>query len=315
MDALGLDLVRDELLDLTLYQRLHETAAEGELKRTLGELIPVETRHLAFWKEFFKIPEAELDFPRRIKLRALILAAKLLGPVAIQMTLEAIESYGIRKYLDVWRLYKDDPLGKAVYGILKDEFEHEDDIVARSSTGKIAPDDIKGIFLGLNDGLVEILGAVSGFFASLQEPRLVLMASSSVAVAGALSMAASAYLGASSEREVRKIEEGRDEFLKRKRHSGSGGVRPGRTAWLVGCSYFVGAWVPVLPVVLGARGLGWPLAAAGAVICGVSLVLAFLSGMKVRRRVLMNLVISSTAVAVTYTIGTISKNLWGIPLP
>src|SRR5581483_7836480 len=156
MDALGLDLVRDELLDLTLYQRLHETA-DGELKRTLGELIPVETRHLAFWKEFFKIPEAELDLPRRIKLRALILSAKLLGPVAIQMTLEAIESYGIRKYLDVWRIYKDDPLGKAVYGILKDEFEHEDEIVARSSTGKLNPDDIKGIFLGLNDGLVEIL--------------------------------------------------------------------------------------------------------------------------------------------------------------
>ncbi|MBI3553360.1 MAG: VIT1/CCC1 transporter family protein [Elusimicrobia bacterium] len=311
---IGLDLVLDELLDLTLYQELHKTSG-GELKRTLGELIPVETRHLAFWKEFFKIERAELDLRRRVKLNALIAACRLFGPVAIQLTLEAIESYGIRKYLEVWRRYKDDALGKAVYGILKDEFEHEDEIVARSSKGKLEPGDIKGIFLGLNDGLVEILGAVSGFFASLQEPRLVLMASSSVAVAGAFSMAAGAYLGASSEREVQKIEEGRDEFLHRKRGSGGPAARPWRAALLVGGSYFLGACIPVVPVMLGARGLEWPLAAAGVMISCVSLVLAFLSGMQVRRRVLINLFISSGAVAVTYGIGTLTKRFWGIPLP
>ncbi len=311
---LGLDLVLDELLDLTLYQELHKNA-QGSLKSTLGELIPVETRHLAFWKDFFRIQNAELDLRRRLKLRLLSAACAAFGPIAIQLTLEAIESYGIRKYLEVWRRYKDDALGKAVYGILKDEFEHEDEIVARSSKGRLEPDDIKGIFLGLNDGLVEILGAVSGFFAALQDPRLVLMASSSVAVAGALSMAAGAYLGASSEREVQKIEEGRNEFLSRKRGEGAPPARPLRSAFLVGSSYFLGAWIPVLPVVLGARDLVWPLIAAGLMISAVSLVLAFLSGMQIRRRVLTNLVISASAVAVTYAIGMATKRLWGLPLP
>lgn len=306
--------MREELLDLTLYQELHKTC-HGELKRTLGELIPIESRHLAFWQDFFKIEKAELDLARRIKLRVLLAACRLLGPAAVQLTLEAIESYGIRKYLDVWRQYKHDHLGKAVHGILMDEFEHEDDIVSRSSQGRFNPDDIKGIFLGLNDGLVEILGAVSGFFASLQEPRLVLMASSSVAVAGALSMAAGAYLGSSSELEVQAIQEGRSEFLKKEAHLPAEPIKPSRDALLVGGSYLLGAVIPVVPVVLGARTLAWPLVAAGLMISGVSMVLAFLSGMRIRRRMALNLLISAAAVGVTYTIGTLTKSFWGIPLP
>ena len=43
--------------------------------------------------------------------------------------------------------------------------------------------------------------------------------------------------------------------------------------------------------------------------------LAFLSGMQIRRRVAVNLIISSAAVAVTYAIGTVTKRLWGLPLP
>lgn len=313
-ERLGEDLVRDELLDLTLYQEL-EKRTEGDLRRTLQELVPVETRHLQFWKDFFKITDARLDAARRIKLRILIWVCRLIGPVAVQLTLEAIESYGIRKYLYVWRRYRDEPLGRAVYGILKDEFEHEDEIVARSSKGKLEPADIKSIFLGLNDGLVEILGAVSGFFASLQEPRLILMASSSVAVAGALSMAAGAYLGSSSENEVQSIEHGRAEFLSKRRTEDAEAASPLRAAALVGTSYFLGALIPVLPVVLGARTLVWPLAAAGCMVAAVSLVLAFLSGMQIRRRVLVNLSICAGAVAVTYGIGMATRGFWGLPVP
>ena len=44
----------------------------------------------------------------------------------------------------------------------------------------------------------------------------------------------------------------------------------------------------------------------------VSTLLAFLSGMDVRRRIAMNLVIIAAAVAVTYLIGTLTRTLWGI---
>ena len=73
-----------------------------------------------------------------------------------------------------------------------------------------------------------------------------------------------------------------------------------------------GALVPVLPVAFGARNLLAPLAGAGVVIVAVSVILAFLSGMEIRRRVVLNLVIIAATVGITYLIGTITKAVWGI---
>ena len=53
---------------------------------------------------------------------------------------------------------------------------------------------------------------------------------------------------------------------------------------------------------------------AGSMIILVSMLLAFLSGMDVRRRVLKNLVIIAAAVTVTYLIGAAIRALWGIAL-
>ena len=97
---------------------------------------------------------------------------------ALVATYGPIEVYGIRKYMTLWKRNKDNPMGKAVHGILKDEFEHEDVIVGRLRLKEriINPDRIRNIFLGVNDGMVEILGAVAGFFASFGQNTLVLVA-------------------------------------------------------------------------------------------------------------------------------------------
>ena len=65
-------------------------------------------------------------------------------------------------------------------------------------------------------------------------------------------------------------------------------------------------------MVFGARTLLPSLLVAGGVIVLVSTVLAFLSGMDVRRRILLNLGIIAAAVAISYTIGLIAKAVWGI---
>ena len=42
------------------------------------------------------------------------------------------------------------------------------------------------------------------------------------------------------------------------------------------------------------------------------MLLAFLSGMNVRRRIATNLVIIAAAVGITYAIGIVTRTLWGI---
>src|SRR5262249_17316458 len=95
---LARQLVLDELFDLSLYRSLR-TVARGELGSILDRLIPIEARHFAFWKDFFKIDVDALDAGRRLKLWLLVLLCRLLGAPAIHLVLEAIEIYGVRKYL------------------------------------------------------------------------------------------------------------------------------------------------------------------------------------------------------------------------
>ena len=171
---------------------------------------------------------------------------------------------------------------------------------------------MRNIFLGLNDGLVEILGAVSGFFGAFGDAATVLIAGIMVAVAGALSMGAGAYVAANSESEVRATERERRRFLGTATGESGRSESPLGAAAVVGASYFAGAAVPVLPVVLGAQSV-WPsLLAAGTMIAVVSTLLSFLSGMDVRRRIVMNLVIIAAAVGVTYLIGALARAWWGI---
>jgi VIT1/CCC1 family predicted Fe2+/Mn2+ transporter len=308
---LGRQLVLDELFDLTLYRSLHRVAS-GDLRAILEQLIPVETRHYGFWQQFFGLTIRTLDPARRVKLALLVGLARLLGAPAIHLILEAIEVYGVRKYLTVWRQYEGGPLGQVVRGILEDEFKHEDAMVAAEAGRRINPQRVRDIFLGLNDGLVEILGAVSGFFGAFANVTTVLIAGLMVGVAGALSMGAGAYLAASSEAEVRETEVRRRRFLGEPEAAGGPGDRPVASGVRVGVSYVIGAVVPVLPVLVGARTLLPSLVVAGGVIVIVSTILAFLSGMDVKRRILMNLAIMAAAVAISYALGLVAQALWGI---
>jgi len=310
-DELARQLVLDEIFDLSLYRALRRVAA-GDLVRILDELIQVEERHVAFWQEFFGLADLRtLDLGRRLKLGVLEAVCRVFGASAIHVILEAIEVHGVRKYLRVWDRYREGPLGEAVRGILDDEFRHEDMVVTGDAERRVNPDTVRNLFLGLNDGLVEILGAVSGFFAAFGSASAVLAGGVTVAVAGALSMGAGAYIATSSEAEVRATERERRRFLGTDGDDGAS-ESPLAAALVVGTGYTAGALVPVLPVLFGANGMVPTVIAAGATIVVVSAIVAFLTGMDVRRRIALNLAVTALAVGVTYAIGLLARSLWGI---
>ena len=87
---------------------------------------------------------------------------------------------------------------------------------------------------------------------------------------------------------------------------------PTASALVVGIGYFAGAVVPILPVLFGATGLLPTVVTAGAMIVAVSAIVAFISGMAIRRRIVLNVIITGIAVIVTYAIGLLAKAVWGI---
>src|SRR5258706_6935123 len=308
---LARQLVLDELFDLSLYQSLRNVAS-GELRAILDQLIPIEQRHFAFWQDFFNLHIEALDLARRLKLLLLVAICRLVGAPAIHLVLEAIEVYGVRKYLRVWSAYGNGPLAAAVRNVLEDEFKHEDEVVTGDAERKLNPARVRDIFLGLNDGLVEILGAVSGFFAAFGNSLAVLVAGLTVAVAGALSMAAGAWIAVSSESEVRTTEIARRGFLGESVSSTETAATPLASATIVGASYFAGALVPALPVLGGATTVLPSLFIAGSLIILVSIIVAFLSGMDIKRRVMTNLLVIAAAVGITFAIGVVTKLVCGV---
>ncbi len=310
---MGRRLILDELFDLSLYRRLRAVTGP-ELRGTLDDLVLVEEKHFAFWQEFFGQKISVLNFPRRLKLTLIVFICRLFGAPAVDLILEAIEVYGIRKYLTLWDRYKNEPVGAAVRGVLFDEFKHEDAAVTRLQEHIINPDRVRNIFLGLNDGMVEILGAVSGFFASFGQNSLVLMAGLLTAVAGALSMAAGAYIAASSENEVRRTQGEKARFLGEEKQSDRPEEPPLTSGVIVGISYFAGAAFPLLPVLFGARNPIFSILAGGSTILLVSATLAFLSGMEIKKRAAINLVLIAVAVGITYLIGLLVRVFLGVQI-
>lgn len=308
---LARELVQDELFDLSLYQGL-ERLPSGRSVPILEDLIQVERKHVAFLQGFFNLPDATLDWGRRLKLHMVLLCCRLFGETAIHLVLEATEVHGVRQYLALWYSYRDRPLGTAIRNILHEEFQHEAQIVSGLVRQKINPERIRNIFFGLNDGLVEILGAVSGFFGAFGDAVTVLIAGLTTAVAGSISMGAGAYVALSSEKEVRRLEQGKQQFLEGGEPPADEGERPLGSSFLVGISYFGGALVPIVPILLGGEDAWGPLIAAGTLIIVVSAMLAFLSGMDIKKRVFLNVGIIAAAVGITYTIGLIARNIWGI---
>ncbi|OLC00021.1 MAG: hypothetical protein AUH30_03680 [Candidatus Rokubacteria bacterium 13_1_40CM_68_15] len=278
----------------------------------LDELVPIETRHAAFWQEFFGTEVNRLDGWRRLKLGVIALLCRVLGDRAIHLVLEAIEIYGVRKYLALWDSYRGDRLGEAVRAVLVDELQHEDRVVSAAKGRQVDPNSVRSVFLGFNDGLVEILGAVSGFFAAFADARSILVASSTVAVAGAFSMGAGAWVAGSSEGEMTRLERDRRRFLGEGGQDLASEPAPLRDAVLVAVSYLLGALVPVLPVLLGARTVVASIVVGAVATAAVSAILAFLSGMRLGRRLLINCAILAAAVAVTYVIGLLAKTVFGI---
>jgi len=84
------------------------------------------------------------------------------------------------------------------------------------------------------------------------------------------------------------------------------------SALVVGVAYITGALVPVLPILVGAQDALFSVFTAGLMVVLVSTILSFLSGMDITRRIVLNLVIITLAVSVSYAIGLAAKHIWGI---
>ncbi len=277
-----------EMQDHQIYTALADEIKEDDLQRLLRNIAAMELRHADFWKALLEeqgevIPEV---LTPRWRLKWLKLLLHISKPRFVISILELGETAAYECYYEVLRKGQLDAHQKITLSrIIEDELEHESAFQAEKK--KSGFNNIRDFILGMNDGLVEILGAVTGLSAAYYGNLLLVAVSGLVVgVAGALSMAIGAFISVRSQRQVNQAqqqrlrilfsvspERARLEFIHKLEDSGVPtpiaeevsqrlGDNPEalgrflleevddnewRSAWFTGSAYFLGVLFPVLP--------------------------------------------------------------------
>ncbi len=204
-----------EINDHIMYKTLADEEKDQYLKENLYKISEMELNHAQFWKSFIekrggKVPEVK---PNKFKISVIKLIRKVFNPVVIVSFLELGEAGGAKEYFEFLRTENLEPEEyESLKNIILDELEHETFFEKEAENFGIS--NIRDFVLGMNDGLVEILGAVTGLSAVyLTNPMVVGVSGLIVGIAGSLSMGIGAYISVRSQRQVNEALKEKMEIL------------------------------------------------------------------------------------------------------
>ncbi len=193
-----------EIKDAQMYEYLGKLEKRDEIRKKLLGLSNIEKSHAEFWKRFVErrgggVKTKKLGPFKKFSLRFMKL---FLGSPYIVSLFEAAESSAINTYYEFYTSAEmSDEERKRLEQIILDEVEHER--IFDREKRILHVENIRDLVLGMNDGLVELLGAVTGLSAVyVNEPLVVGLSGLIVGVAGALSMAIGTYVSVRSQRQV-----------------------------------------------------------------------------------------------------------------
>lgn len=276
---------RKEITSYLIYKRLSETVRDKGNRKTLKSISDNELSHYNTLKSITKTDVK----PRRLYAAFFYLVSKLLGLTFGIKLLERGEADASQTY----GLLKDDYPQIAEF--VRDEESHEHALIEMINEEKL--NYIGSIVLGLNDALVELTGALAGFTFAFQNTRLIAVTGLITGISASFSMAASEYLSTVHETGQRK------ESLK--------------SALYTGTAYVFTVVALILPYLLIANpfvSLGVCLAVAVLIILVFNFYTSVAKGTRFKRRFLEMVLISLGVSAISFLIGLLVKNVFGIEI-
>lgn len=200
--------LQDEADAAYLYDVL-ATAAEPSKKDIYERLARVEDRHVGLWRGLLADHGVEVAIPspsRRARLMAWL--ARRFGPSLLTSVLLREEGQEVKGYLSLYRTSTLAAAKDTALVLAKESAEHADTL--RDLTGTEGEPwhsiesggFLRNVVYGFNDGLTANFGLVAGVIGASVEPGIILVTGIAGTIADALSMGASGFLAAKSEREV-----------------------------------------------------------------------------------------------------------------
>ena len=292
------NLYESELKHYYVFKSLADREKDPSLKSVLQRLAKEELKHSQIWKEIPYLSKVGKNYENSFFVNSI---TALSGLVGLQLTIKVME-YGevsLERKLEhnIKNLKLSKTEGHTLSKIRKSEKEAEDPLKDRLLNYSPVLNNIRSVIFGMNDGLVEILGAVAGFAAAIKGPQIILVAGLIVAIAGTLSMTGGAYLAVEYEKSIYK-----------KKETDSSKA----AAFYTGIAYIFGSLFPLLPFLLGFGGyyaLALSIIITALVLILVSILISIVSDTSIAKRIRSTLLISLGIVAITIIIGIYARNV------
>ena len=224
--AQSLDNLKLERDAIVLYDALATIDPDPRRAAAFERIAGNERRHAEVWAS--KLRDLGVDVPPagtpRVRVRAIILLARLFGTKAVSDLVQALEgdeeagyeaqsspevlaiAADEREHAEIWkRLADGSPIPAAAGDAAASPVARSPDAVGRDErwhrTGRSGT--LRAVIFGVSDGLVSNTSLVMGIAgASSGESRFILLAGIAGLLAGAFSMAAGEYISMQSQREL-----------------------------------------------------------------------------------------------------------------
>ena len=278
------DFAQNEYRDYVTYKELARIETVPAFKRILEELTQHELEDYHFWqalasRKTFRISPWEMGWLKTLR--------RVLGLTFIAKFLERHEQQAIVNYHQ-FLLSASGKLKEDLQEILRHEEYHERALISQIKEERIQF--MSSIILGLNDALIELTGALTGFAFAFQQARAVAKSGCILGVAAALSMASSAYLSA-------RHEEGKD---------------PKKAALYTGASYLVVVSLLIAPFFLltgFSEALAMMVFTVVVIVVGLSYYTSIVFERNFRKSFTEMLVCSGGTAIVSFLIGSLARSL------
>lgn len=178
---------KNEITEHVIYSKLSDIAKNTKNKNILKRISGEELSHYNFWKRF---TSKDVN-PNMLNVFFYYYTSRFLGINFGLRLMEMGEKSAQTAYEKIKKIHPN------VKDILKEEKEHEDKLLSLLDKEELTY--TGSIILGLNDALVELTGALTGFTLALKETKIIAVAGLITGIAASLSMAGSEYLSAKEE--------------------------------------------------------------------------------------------------------------------
>lgn len=275
---------RNEITEYHIYRRLADSTKDAHNREVLKSISDDELRHHGIWKKY----TGEDVKPNRVQILKYYLISRIFGLTFGVKLMEKGEEHAQAVYD---RISAEVPEAKTIKA---DEDKHEHELIGMLDEEKL--EYVGSMVLGLNDALVELTGALAGFTFALQNPKLVAVTGLITGIAASFSMAASEYLSTKSE---------------------GGPKNPLKASVYTGTAYVMTVIALILPFLLLNNvyvSLGLTLLIAIAVIFFFTFYISVAKDIPFKSRFLEMAGISLGVATVTFTIGYLIRELWGLEI-